>query len=115
MSVEPAKVNFSIWKGATFLKRLTLYTDETRTAVRDLSGSTAYLDIKDKPDGNVLLSLTTGNGGITLSDQGTIDLKITDEDTNLITWKTGVYDLIITDELGDSDAIIYGAFKVRGI
>lgn len=114
MSLTPAKLNFRIWKGATFKKRLTFYADEDGDVPRDLTGWSAELIIRPKADASPLLSLTTGDG-IELDDDGNIDLYISDDDTVDITWEQGVYDLTLTDPSGDTDALVYGLFTVQGI
>jgi hypothetical protein len=60
----------------------------------DLSSYTARMQIKDKVGGNVLLSLTTENGGITIDPTAkTITRTISATDTAAITWTYGVYDM----------------------
>lgn len=117
MSLLPDKHNFKAWAGATFRVRITLFADEGDT-LRDLAGYSAELVIRDKPQGTPFHTLSTTNGGIILEDegQGTVDLFISDSDTASFTWKTGVYDLTITnDTSGDTDALLYGGFSVLGI
>jgi hypothetical protein len=116
MSLDPAKVNFHIWKGATFRKVLTLFESGEGSPAQDLSGYTANLEIKDKIEGTTLLSLTTVNGGILLGGaSGTITLVIDANATALLTWQHGVYDLVITAPSGNADVLLYGNFAVRGI
>lgn len=112
----PDRYNFVIWAGATFRNRLTLYTDEGVT-LRNLTGYTASLIIRDEPQGTPLLTLTTVDNSILLGGvNGTIELVITASATAAITWTTGVYDLTITAPTGgDTDALLYGHFTVKGI
>lgn len=114
--ILPEKHNFNIWKGATFRTKLTLYTDAGQT-VRDLSGYSGELVIRDKPEGAALLTLNTNNGGIILGDEaGTIELIISAEDTADIAWQTAVYDLTITaGSGGDTDALLFGGFTAQGV
>lgn len=118
MSALPAKVDFTIWLGATFRKRLTLYNSATPVdgEERDLTGYTAELIIRDKPQGTPLLTLESGTG-ITLGGvDGTIDLHIDATTTGVLLWRNGVYDLTITEPgPGDTDPLIYGAFHTRGV
>lgn len=114
-SLNPAKKDFEIWKGATFDKTLTLYTGATTsTPAWDLTGYTASLDIKDQ-DGTVLLSLTTSNSRIVLGGTaGTIRLVIDATTTGALTWTRGAYDLALTT--GSTVYVpIYGAFNVTGV
>lgn len=79
----------------------------------DLTGFTARMSIKDQIDGVLLHSLTTENGGITVSAaDDTIFLEISAEDTAAFEWKKGVYDLEMVDPDGVVTAILKGAIHV---
>ena len=114
--ILPEKHNFNIWKGATFRTKLTLYTDAGQT-LRNLTGYSAELVIRDNPQGTALLTLNTSNSGIVLGGAaGTIVLKITASDTATITWQAAVYDLTITaGSGGDTDALLFGGFTAQGV
>lgn len=113
----PFKVKFVIYQGATFSKTLTWKTapdeDSPKTPV-DLTGCTARMQVRAKIGATeVLLTLTTENGGITLGGTaGTIDLLIEAEDTAAITWTSGVYDLEIIFTNGDVRRLLYGEVVV---
>jgi hypothetical protein len=64
----------------------------------DLTGCTAIAQIRSKIDSpNVLLELSTANGGIVLGGAtGSITMHISPIVTKSLTWKLGVYDLLIT-------------------
>jgi len=89
----PGKYNFKIYRGET-LRRVFIYKDATETAV-DLSGYSARLQVRAKiDDTDVLLSLTTDNGGIEIVPlEGKIILHATAAATTAMTWTEGVYDL----------------------
>ena len=114
MSVLPDRANFRVWKGATFRKRIFIYDEDNEP--RSLANYTGELIIRDQAEGVPLLSLTTENDGIILTD-GQIELTIAAIDTALIDWDIGVYDLTITapGEDGDTDALLYGTFTANGI
>lgn len=62
---------------------------------------------------NVLLELTTENGGITLGGAlGTVDLYIPASTTTAITWEDGVYDIEFVFPNGDVLRKIYGVVVV---
>lgn len=109
----PAKLKFVIYQGATFRKRLT-WTVQTTGAAIDLTGCTARMHIRAKlPDTTTLLVLTTENARITLGGTaGTVDLFISDEDTALITWTSGVWDLEIAHPNGDVTRLAEGSVSV---
>jgi len=103
----------------------------------------AEMIIRDKPQGTSLLTLSTNSSGSTvngihststgcsikLSDDpntlGQIQLIIADTATAILgtssTWKTGVYDLTLTQILNPltggvtTDALLYGGIKVAGV
>jgi hypothetical protein len=129
MTVIPDKHTFTIWQGATFFEVLTLYETIDRTRPRNLTGYTAEMIIRQKPNDNtnIYLTLATGNNPnpssdgcsielpIDSSSTGQIRLKIEANFTKNINWKTAVYDLTITDASGVTDALLYGGIKVNGV
>lgn len=116
MSLQPAHYKFTIWRGATFSKRITYLLGDQNSDPQDLTGYTALLEIKDAPEGTVIFTLSTTNGRIVLgSVSGTIDLTISAADTAAITWVNGVYDLVLTSGSGVTDPILFGGFSVRGV
>ena len=118
MTLQPDRVDWTLWKGATFNTTLFLYTDDAGTVPWDLTGYTALMQLKDKAgDTAILLSLTTENDGIIIDpDAGSIQLKIEADVTAQITWKRAVYDLTISAPSGgDTDPLIFGTFKVQGV
>lgn len=85
-------LDFTIEQGATFNLLLTWKID---TVPVNLTGYTARLAARvDVEDTEVILSLTTSNGGITLGGSaGTISLDQTATQTTLLPAGTYVYDL----------------------
>lgn len=79
-----------------------------------LNGYTARMQIKDRVGGTVLLSLTSAtDGGITLDDTGkVIEITITAEQAEAITWTSGVYDLELVSSGGVVTALLEGAVSV---
>ncbi len=119
MSVLPARQNFTIWRGGTWRKQLTLHTGATvDTPKRDLTGFTALFRVEDL-DGILLFSLTveeSENGIIYLGGTaGTITVVIPDEVTDALTWEAARYELRITASGGDTDPILWGALTVKGV
>ena len=85
-------LDFTIEQGATFNLLLTWKID---TVPVNLTGYTARLQARvDVEDSEVIVSLTTSNGGITLGGSaGTISLDQTATQTTLLPAGTYVYDL----------------------
>lgn len=93
---KPAKLKFTIYQGATFRKRLRWTNKATGTPL-DLTGCKARMQVRAEVESTeVLLELTTENGGITLGGTaGTIDFYVGATATAAITWTSGVFDLEI--------------------
>ena len=142
MTVIPAKHTFTIWQGATFYEALTLYETMDQTQPRNLTGFTATMIIRDKPNSdNIYLTLAspgalapdgttivTSNQGCSITLQegnvtGLIKLRIDAKNTELgpksankIDWKSAVYDLTLREtSTGKTDALLYGGIKVNGV
>jgi len=114
MSLIPDKKTWTIWRGGTFRKVLTLKVGDINSAPRPLTGYTARMRVRDA-DGVTLQTLTTENGGITLGGAlGTITIYISDEATALITWSGAMYELFLITPSGDADPLLYGPLRVTG-
>lgn len=92
----PGIVDLTIYQGATFRKRLIWKVNALPV---DLTGFTARMQIRASTgDSTVLVELTTENGGIEITAiDGQIDLYIAADDTALLTFNTGVYDLELNE------------------
>jgi hypothetical protein len=90
--MTPGKYNMICPQGATFSKRLTWSIDDEPV---DLTGYTARMQAKDKAGSSCapVVNITTENGGISLDDDGNIDLLISASDTTGIYAKDYFYDL----------------------
>jgi hypothetical protein len=113
MSLEPARLNFSVWKGATFQKRLTYHQGGSTSTPVDLTGYSAELKVIDGT-GSTLLTLTNSSGIVLGGTSGTIDLIVTDEATSAFSWRTGNYKLSLTTSDGRKDYLLFGNFSVKG-
>ena len=92
-----AEADICIFQGATFNQTLFYETGEPSAPV-DLTGYTAKMHIRSKPESKALiLELSTDNGRIVLNDTtGSIQLFISDEDTaSLSVCNKAVYDLVL--------------------
>jgi hypothetical protein len=92
--MTPGKYNILCPQGATFAKQLTYRIDGDPV---DLTGYTARMQVRENhASKNIVVDINTQNSGITLGgEEGTIDLFINDQDTELIFPKKYVYDLEI--------------------
>ena len=79
----------------------------------DMTAMTARMSIKDKVGGTELLRLDTTNGGLTIDpDVCAITMTISAEQTELMAWKRGVYDLEVVDALGAVHMLLSGKVTV---
>lgn len=78
----------------------------------DLTGFKARMTIKNRVGGTVLSTLTTENGGITIDAAAKlITLNISADDTTLMTFTTGVYDLELVS--GATPAVVTALLSGR--
>jgi hypothetical protein len=106
-----APLNIVIERGATF--RLPLRLRDGDGQLLDLSGCSARMQVRAKlTDASPVLDLTTENGGITLTADGWLRVRATDEATDVLTITRGVYDLELEWPSGDVDRLFKGKVTV---
>lgn len=109
LTAKPFRDPMHIVQGAT-LRILRTWKVGTPPMPVDLTGCTARMQVRatlESPD--VLLELTTTNGGIILGDaDGTITRFMSDTDTTALTWEDGVYDLEVEFPGGDVRRLLCG-------
>lgn len=108
-----SKINLAVDQGATYTKRVTWKTGKPATPV-DLTGASARMQVRAKVDSpDILLSLTSPDGGITLGGAaGTVDIRIEATATAGFQWKSGVYDLEIQFADGTVRRLLAGSVAV---
>lgn len=104
-------LNFTIEQGATFNLLLTWEIDSVPV---NITNWTARLQARvDVEDSEVILSLTTSNGGITLGGAaGTISLDQTATQTALLPAGTYVYDLELISAVGAVTRLVQGELNI---
>ena len=111
--IFPAKRKLTILKGARFDVGWTWTAGDTLV---DLTGCSARLQVRpDVGSSEVLLELTTENGGIVLGGPaGTIDLWLGATKTAALTWESGVWSLEIQYPAGPDhvDRLLEGTITV---
>lgn len=107
-----SKQNFTIEQRATF-KRTLIWRSKLKRPI-NLTGYTARLQIRaSAADPTVLLELSTSNGRIIITPlAGKIELIVSDEDTSLLTFKSGVYDLKLFAPDGTSYRLLEGKILI---
>ncbi len=106
---KPAKLNFTIYQGATFRRRLR-WLNPDKTPI-DLTGCTARMQVREEIESTAaLLELTTDNGRIALGGTaGTVDLLVDASTTAAIAWTGGVFDLEIVHPSGEVTRLAEGS------
>ena len=91
--MKPGNLKLTIYQGATFVLPMTWR--QTGGLPYDLVGCTARMQVRERVDApDVLLELTTENGGIVLqAGSPNIVLQMSPAQTAALAWRAGVYDL----------------------
>lgn len=108
-----SKLKLTIKQGATFRRGLKWKTG-TPAAPVDLTGYTARMQIREEvTSADVLATLTTENGGITLGGAaGTIVLYLSPVATAAFDWESGVYDIEMIAPNTDVIRLVEGGIVV---
>ena len=102
--MDPGRYDFSIKPGQTFNKVL-LYEDNTGN-VKNLTGYRAKMQFRETQSSQAILTLTTENGKLVITGaQGKIEIKLTPEETRLITKCKMYYDMDIYTVDGNGDML----------
>lgn len=101
-------------QGATFRRILTLFADEEQTELIDLTGYSARLQARTF-SGGAVIDLDSGpGGGLTIGDElGTIELLLTDEQTEALNFAEANYDLEIESAGGEVTRLLQGRAVLR--
>jgi hypothetical protein len=104
----------AVYQGTAYTLNFTFEDDDD--VVIDITGWTFAADIKDtRADETALVSLTTANGGFTVTDgpNGRLEMVLTAEQTDLLPEGGMVFDLLRTDS--DPGPVYYlgGSFRVK--
>lgn len=120
--MSAASYDLAIEQGATFRftmvygrKDGTLDSDGNPIVIPyDITGCVARMQIRQRRGSEVLISATTSNGGIVITDAlaGKLTVTITDEATESLTITRAKYDLEIGFPSGDVLRILQGSVKI---
>ena len=108
-------VNLYIDQGASYIEQFVWKTGtQVSSTPIDLTGCTARMQIRESIDSpDVLLELSTLNGGITLgTTDGLVTISIPFEDTAAMTFHKGRYDLELTKPDGTVRRLMKGSVHV---
>lgn len=105
-----------IEQGATFFLGFTWYDGPDTTAPpKDLTGWVARMQVRRTQGTPPLVDASSevGNGKITLGGAtGRIEVKLSDEDTDLMDAKSALYDLEVEDPAGDVYRLLQGKVTI---
>jgi hypothetical protein len=107
-----ANKDFLFEQGATFIRLIT-WLDKNKQPV-PLAGYTAKMQVRvSESSPTVLLELTDTNGKLSINpDTGTITIILDALTTKTFTWRSGVYDLVLTAADGTTRRLIEGEITV---
>lgn len=111
--MSAGEVNIIIEQFATWSLDLQLRDDAG--APYDLTGATAEMEIRDKPGGTILATLSTTGGQITIpapATDGNIELRLTAAETGALDFGSALFDLLVTELSGDVLRVIQGRAKL---
>lgn len=110
-----AKINLTVEQGATFT-HIVEWKDGKNKPV-NLTGYTAALQVRETAAESSPVLLEVGSvlpetGIVITPSTGTITITITDEETAALTFKKGVYDLLLSAPDGTKRRLMQGSFTV---
>jgi hypothetical protein len=106
-------INWEVTQGDTWSLNLT-YTEPDGITVIDLTGYSVVMQVRDKPDGKILCAdLSIGNG-ITIDNpqSGIMDIIVTPEQTKKFVFPRSAYQILGTDQYGQTVTFLQGWFTV---
>jgi hypothetical protein len=111
------EVNYNVIQGDSFQLALT-YTDSSGAAI-NLTGASAYMEVRDKPGGQILCATASGasgaaGDGITFTaSAGQINLNLTPAKTSAFITPRAAYQLQLTSSGGIKNTLLTGWFLVN--
>ena len=101
-----ARFKIKLEQGATYRRP---FKWKSGGVLVDMTGYTGRMHIRpDIDSSNIIATLTTENGGITIFPSGTFTLFISDADTALLDFEEAVYDIELIAPNGDVTRILEG-------
>ena len=112
------EINYNVVQGDSFILSLT-YSDSSGSAI-NLTGASAYLEVRDQPGGRVVCATASGiasastNDGISFTaSAGQINLNITPTKTKNFNYPRAAYQLQLTQSNGIKSTLLTGWFLVN--
>ena len=111
------EINYNVIQGDSFILSLT-YTDSSASPI-NLTGASAYMEIRDMPAGRILSATASGRASASVNDgisftasAGKIDINITPAKTSLFNFPRSAYQLQLTQSNGVKTTLLTGWFLV---
>lgn len=105
------RLDFIIRDNATFKLSLT-YQDPATGDVISLAGWDIDMQFRDRVGGNVLATFDTTNGFTIDAPNGAVLFKLQPTEIQAFPFNKGVYDIRVTDTIGDKDVWLEGTFEI---
>jgi hypothetical protein len=99
----PGTYPLTLYRGDTYTFRVVLWADPEQTDPVDLTGATVAAEIRDKPSGTTIVSMTC-----TVTTPNIVDVALDADDAELVPLK-GAWDLEITYPDGTVHTVLAGA------
>ena len=104
-STGPARYDLAVYEGDSFHWQFKMWTDDTKTTPIDLTGASAMAQIRDKPGGTVLATLTC-----TVTAPNVVDVVLSATASETVA--AGVWDLQVTGSGGWVTTYVAGKVAV---
>jgi hypothetical protein len=105
------RYDLTVYTSETLDLTFTLYEGAVGSTPVNLTGANAAFVVKDRPGGDVLVTLASGSGLTLGGTAGTIRIKRSPVQVAAWTFERGEYQLTVTDSAGDTDLLLTGAIE----
>jgi len=111
------EVNYNVIQGDSFQLALT-YTDSLGSPI-NLTGTSAYMEVRDKPGGSILSATASGAPGVAgdgitfTASAGLININLTPSKTSLFITPRAAYQLQLTSSGGIKTTLLQGWLLVN--
>ena len=99
----PANFSLTLYRGDSYSRKFKLWSDKDKTKPVDLTGVTAKSEIKDQPDGKVVVEMDCS-----VELPNIVNVKLEAENSKKLPLPTGSWDLELTYLNGDVRTIVFG-------
>lgn len=106
MPISSTFYSIELLKGGSYAKTFTFYTDSEQTTLKDFTGNTAQMDVRDN-DGDLIASWSTATGEIVLGGTaGTLTLTLSPNETKALDEGLYIYNVLIIESASSNSEFI---------